>query len=182
MFKYLLLLISCLVSIDSYGTTYIQLIDKLDRPNDGYCLDVVGSGQYVRFDMPLTAHNCKGPEIYDDELVTFRADGTLFFTAYQGCVTVMGNNHTALPGNALMLKRCGENSPFLNGPVFQHFLFNQHSQIQLKDSDLCIVAGERSSTTYSEEHRWRSLYMDQCSKANDGLSKWKVISPGSQHE
>lgn len=33
---------------------YLQLIDKLDRPIDGYCLDVVGSGPNIRFDMPQT--------------------------------------------------------------------------------------------------------------------------------
>ena len=31
---------------------YLQLKDKLDRPIDGYCLDVVGSGKYIRLDMP----------------------------------------------------------------------------------------------------------------------------------
>lgn len=65
---------------------YLQLKDRLDRPTDGYCLDVVGSGQHIRLDMPLTAHNCKGPQVYADEVVEYRSDQSLYFPAYQGCV------------------------------------------------------------------------------------------------
>ena len=157
---------------------YLQLIDKLDRPVDGYCLDVVGSGSTIRFDMPLTAHNCKGPQVYYDEVVEFRDDGTLFFEQYQGCVTVMGNNQTALPKNALMLKPCGVKEPFLNGPPLQHFKFNEQQQVQLKGSNLCLVAGEVSHTTFSPDHRWRSLYMEICKKATPELSRWHVITAG----
>lgn len=35
----------------------MKLINLLDR-YDGYCVDV-GSGNNLRFDMPLNAHNCK---------------------------------------------------------------------------------------------------------------------------
>lgn len=157
---------------------YMRLIDRLDRPQDGYCLDVVGSGPHIRFDMPLTAHNCKGPQPYDDEIVEFRDDGTLFFPRYNGCVTVMGNNQHALPGNALMLKRCGEESPFLNGPKFQRFKMNTQKQIQLDGSDLCIVAGSISATTYSSEHKWRNLSVEVCDTANPALSRWQPIVVG----
>lgn len=45
----------------------MKLISLLDR-SDGYCLDVLGSGNNVRFDMPLTTHNCK-EGLYADEAV-----------------------------------------------------------------------------------------------------------------
>lgn len=35
---------------------HMRLIDPLDR-EDYYCLDIMGSGDYVRFDLPMTAHN-----------------------------------------------------------------------------------------------------------------------------
>lgn len=171
----------CAIVNTAHSDTYISLSERLDRPHDGYCLDVVGSGPHVRIDMPLTAHNCKGPQPYDDEIVELREDGTLFFKAYNGCVTVMGNNQHALPGNALMLKRCGEESPFLNSPKFQKFYFNAASQLQLKESDLCIVAGERSATTYSDDHKWRSLFMHPCKTALAELSSWAVRKAGN-HE
>lgn len=157
---------------------YLQLVNKLDRPVDGYCVDVVGSGANIRFDMPLTAHNCKGPQVYFDEVIEFREDGTLFFPQYQGCITVMGNNETALPKNALMLKRCNAQEPFLIAKHFQHFKFLANKQIQLNDSDLCIVAGERSHTTFSPAHRWRGLYMDICEQAEEKLSQWQFIPAG----
>jgi hypothetical protein len=138
---------------------YLQLKDRLDRPSDGYCLDVVGSGKHIRLDMPLTAHNCKGPQIYADEVVQYRSNQSLYFPAYDGCVTVMGLNDKALAGNALMLKACGVEQPFLNAKHFQRFEFNSKGQIQFIGSHLCIVAGTESHTTYSPEHRWRSLLM-----------------------
>ncbi|MEL6498236.1 MAG: hypothetical protein AAFQ31_06855 [Planctomycetota bacterium] len=91
---------------------HMRLQDDLDRPEDGWCLDVVGSGPHIRFDMPLIAHNIK-PGLYADEAVAFTAKGQIRFPAYPGsCVTVMGLNEFALPGAALMLKPCGEDIPF----------------------------------------------------------------------
>lgn len=156
---------------------HLRLKDMLDRPQDGYCLDVAGSGQYVRFDMPLTAHNCKGPHFYADEEVTFKDSKNLYFPAYEGCVTVMGNNQKALPKNALMLKRCGAEEPFMNGPVFQHFAFTDDGKVQLVGSNLCMVAGDESHTTYSPDHRWRALYMERCSDVVPKLAQWELVKP-----
>lgn len=154
---------------------YLQLQNKLDRPDDGYCIDVVGSGQHIRLDMPLTAHNCKGPQTFLDEVVQITDENTVYFPAYQGCVTVMGNNTTALPNNALMLKPCLRNSVFLNAERFQRFEFNLKKQLQLKNSALCVVVGDKSHTTYSMEHKWRALYMENCSVASLALSQWQLV-------
>lgn len=76
-----------------------------------------------------------------------------------------------------MLKGCGANSPFLNATRFQQFEVTTENQIRLKNSDLCIVAGEESHTTYSLEHKWRSLFMAKCKDSPLKLSQWKFISP-----
>lgn len=157
---------------------YLQLKDRLDRPIDGYCLDVVGSGRHIRLDMPLTAHNCKGPQVYADEVVQYLSDQSLYFPAYEGCVTVMGLNDKALAGNALMLKRCGEVQPFLNAKKFQKFQFNEQGQVQLVGSSLCISAGQDSHTTYSPDHRWRSLLMLPCKEVALTRSVWQLVPGG----
>ena len=162
-------------SLDLQAKTYLQLVDKLDRPEDGYCLDVAGNGRYVRFDMPMNTHNCKLDAVYDDEVVEWRDDGTLYFPAYQGCVTVMGLNEYALEYNALMLKPCHENSPFLNATQFQTFIQNDKGQAQLKGSELCIAAGGKSKVTYRKLHKWRSLYMQACDRAPLERSRWELL-------
>lgn len=153
---------------------YLKLKDKLDRPVDGYCLDVTGNGRHVRFDIPLNAHNCKEESdyVYPDETVQFREDGTLLFPAYNLCVTVMGLNQHALPYNSLMVKQCEQNTPFLNAQKFQKFKFNENDQIQLVGSNLCITAGDVSKVTYSKKHKWRSLYMQECNVAKKSHSSW----------
>ena len=78
---------------------YLKLADHLDRPADGYCLDVPGAGGRFRLDKPLTVHNCK-PGRAPDGVVVHRDDGTLWFPAFDLCVTAMGTNRGALPGSA----------------------------------------------------------------------------------
>ncbi len=157
---------------------YLQLKDRLDRPSDGYCLDVVGSGKHIRLDMPLTAHNCKGPQVYADEVVQHRSDQSLYFPAYDGCVTAMGINDKALSGSALMLKPCGVEQPFLNAKKFQKFEFNTKGQVKLVGSQLCLVSGAESHTTYSLAHRWRSLFLLPCAEAKIEHSVWSLVPAG----
>lgn len=76
---------------------HLRLMDNLDRPQDGYCLDILGSGQYIRFDMPMSAHNCK-PGLYMDEAVVLEKNGRIRFPAYDACATVAGINKSALAG------------------------------------------------------------------------------------
>ncbi|MGK0269714.1 MAG: hypothetical protein ACI88H_000346 [Cocleimonas sp.] len=154
----------------------MKLMDLLDRKKDGYCLDVVGSGNNIRFDMPLITHNCK-EGLYADEAVVHKADGTLYFPAYDGCVTVMGLNNHALAYNALILKRCHVDEPFLAATRFQKFSLTKNKQLQLKGSNLCITTGDVSKETYSSAHRWRSLYMQDCKVAPSHLSQWSFVRP-----
>ena len=152
--------------------TYLRLVDDLDRPDDGYCLDVLGSGDAVRLDMPLTAHNCK-PGYYADEGVTLADDGTLLFPAYGGCVTAMGVNASALPGASLMLKRCGERTPFLEAPMMQGFVHEADGRVRLAGSALCLEAGADSAPTFDPTHRWRTLALADCEDGDPARSRWR---------
>jgi hypothetical protein len=155
---------------------HMRLVDDLDRPQDGWCLDAVGSGPNIRFDMPLIGHNCK-PGLFADEAVIHRADGTLFFPAYNACVTAMGLNQHALPMASLMLKPCGYSVPFLESANFQYYTHTEDQMIQLKDTELCVVVGDESLSTFDETHRWRTLYLERCSAVDKSRAQWKFIKP-----
>ncbi len=157
---------------------HLKLIDPLDRPEDGYCLDLVGSGQYIRFDMPLTAHNCK-PGLYHDEAVVLEANGYIRFPAYNRCVTAAGLNGRALPGAALIARGCGERSPFLEAERLQIFRLRDNGQVELDGSGLCLSAGPRSDATFASDHRWRALYLDDCASAEPARSRWQFSVPAS---
>ncbi|MEO1584533.1 MAG: hypothetical protein AAFR96_08170 [Planctomycetota bacterium] len=156
---------------------HMRLKDDLDRPQDGWFLDVVGSGPHIRFDMPLIAHNIK-PGLYADEAVEFTAEGRILFPAYPGyCVTVMGLNEFALPGAALMLKPCGEDIPFLNASKFQTFELLDDGMVQLKGTDLCITVGDESERTFDPTHRWRTLYVERRADCEPSRSRWAFVRP-----
>ena len=38
---------------------HLRLLDRLDRPEDGYCVDILGTPGNLRVDVPLFTHNCK---------------------------------------------------------------------------------------------------------------------------
>lgn len=158
---------------------HMRLVNNLDRPQDGWCIDAVGSGPHIRFDMPLIGHNCK-PGLYADEAVSFKENGQITFPAYSDvCVTVMGLNQYALPGNVLMLKPCGKEMPFLNAPKFQHFEHLENGLVKLKDSDLCITLGDVSERTFDPTHAWRNLHVEKCSDVDVDRASWKFIKPSS---
>lgn len=160
---------------------YLYLKDRLDRPQDGYCLDVAGSGEWVDFNMPLNGHNCKRPGFYADEAVTFNSPGEIRFPAYDGCVTAVGIQGRSLPGAALMLKPCAAEVDTAKLPYvreeLQHFSHREDGRIELTGSGLCIQVGPTSDTTFSTEHRWRSLSMAPCDKAPKSLSVWQAFAP-----
>lgn len=155
---------------------HLRLMDNLDRPHDGYCLDIMGSGRYLRFDMPMTAHNCK-PGLYQDEAVVIEPNGRIRFPAYNACATVAGLNKRALAGSAVMPRKCGERSPFLEADNLQRFVHHQNGQIELAGSGLCLTVGNESDSTFDETHRWRSLFVQHCDKALPSHSQWNFVRP-----
>lgn len=161
------------------GAGHLQLRDRLDRPEDGYCLDLVGSGQYIRFDMPLTAHNCK-PGLYADEAVIMQDDGSIQFPAYDQCATVSGVNSRALPGTAVIAAGCGENSPFLNSKGLQRFTQHEDGKLELSKTGLCLTVGSESAATFAPEHRWRPLFVDRCEEVVPARSQWEFVPFGKR--
>jgi hypothetical protein len=156
------------------GAGHLRLINNLDRPQDGYCLDIIGSGQHIRFDLPLIAHNCK-PGLYADEAVKIEQNGYIRFPAYDKCVTVVGLNRRALPGSALMPRVCGEKIPFLDAENFQKFTLRKDGLVELADSGLCVTVGQKSDSTFSPDHRWRPLFVESCELAGPARSRWKFV-------
>lgn len=151
----------------------LRLADNLDRA-DGYCLDILGSGDHIRTDMPLTVHNCK-PGLYEDEAVMLEADGKIHFPAYGVCATAAGVNQTVLAGAAVMPRGCGERSPFLEAQYLQHFVFRTDKRVELSGSGLCLTAGADSASTFDPSHRWRSLSMQKCENAPLAQSQWRFV-------
>lgn len=166
--------IAAIAAEPSIQVGHLKLIDSLDRPKDGYCLDIVGSGRHIRFDLPMTAHNCK-PGLYDDEAVTIEANGRVRFPAYNACATVAGLNGRALPGAAVMPRGCGEKTPFLDAEKLQSFAFRKDGRLELKGTGLCMTAGNVSDSTFDASHRWRTLYMERCDATEPSRSRWHFV-------
>jgi len=151
---------------------HLRLKDNLDRL-DGYCLDVMGSGRHVRFDLPMTAHNCK-PGLYHDEAVSL-VDGTLRFPAYGVCATAAGLNGKALPGAAIMPRPCGESSPFMEAKQLQQFKMHADGKVELAESGLCLTVSDLSAATFEPTHRWRSLFLQSCETSEASRSQWVFV-------
>ncbi|QDF97040.1 hypothetical protein CJ010_11140 [Azoarcus sp. DD4] len=157
---------------------HLRLIDPLDRPADGYCLDIVGSGRHIRFDLPMTAHNCK-PGLYADEAVTLEPNGYLRFPAYNACATIAGLDGRALPGAAVVPRECGERSPFMEADALQRFVHRADGRVELAGSGLCLTVGPQSASTFEASHRWRPLYVENCADTEPARSRWRFVVPAA---
>ena len=151
---------------------HLRLKDRLDRPVDGYCLDILGVGQALRLQEPIFAHNCK-PGLTSDSAVTLRDDGKIAFPAVNLCLTVAGVNGRALPGAAILLRECGYSAPFFNAEPLQTFDFRDDGKVMLSGSNLCLAAGEVSDVTYSVNDRWRVLSVEDCAQVPARLARWE---------
>ena len=151
---------------------HLRLQDRLDRPVDGYCLDIPGVGQSLRLQEPIFAHNCK-PALTTDSAVTLRDDGKIVFPAVELCITVAGVNGKALPGAAILLRECGLSVPFFHAEPLQTFDFRDDGKLVLAGSNLCLAAGETSDVTYSVNDRWRVLSVEDCEQVPPKLARWE---------
>ncbi|MEM9012468.1 MAG: RICIN domain-containing protein [Pseudomonadota bacterium] len=155
--------------------SYLMLVDRLDRPEDGYCVDVLGAGRTFRTDLPLNVHNCK-PGAAPDGLVTHRTDGTLYMAAFDLCLTAYGVNRVSLPGAPVLLRPCGANEGFFPTAELQSWTFDDTGQVRLQNSALCLRAGSAATRTFSPTHRWRTLTLDLCEDAPPALSRWTLVA------
>jgi len=153
---------------------HVRLKDRLDRPADGYCLDILGTGTNLLLDVPLFVHNCKsGPTA--DSNVTFTEDGQLVFPAAEVCVTAFGVNGTVLPGTSILLRPCNFRTAFFDTPELQKYNHLKNGQLQLRGQDLCLSVGEQSSHTYSPSDRWRVLSLQLCTEIDLSYSSWEMV-------
>ncbi len=157
------------------GSKVLRLLDRLDRPQDGYCVDVLGVGLGARTDLPLFVHNCSS-ERHPDEAVRFDDSGLIRFPAYMLCVTAMGVNGLSLPGSAILLRPCGERSLFIDAAALQHFSHHSDGRLTLANTNLCLTVGFRSTRTYSKQHRWRALFLEDCAIAPIKRSRWEFTT------
>jgi len=162
-------------STQASEATHLRLIDRLDRPDDGYCIDVHGTPGNLRTDLPLFAHNCK-PRLTADSAVVFNSDGSIEFIDLNMCVTVAGVNSRALPGAAVLLRKCGESTTFFESTSLQQFTLHSDGKLELEQSGVCLTVGPRSGVTYSSNDRWRPLFVDDCTTIDDSLSLWQFIA------
>ncbi len=156
---------------------HLRLLDRLDRPADGYCVDVLGTPRNMRVDLPLFAHNCK-PSLTGDSAVVFTSNGFIRFPAVDRCITVAGVNSAALPGVSLLLRKCNESRAFFETSRLQRFTHRNDGSLTLAGSELCLTVGPRSASTYSASDRWRTLFMDDCATAEPARSRWEFVVPG----
>ncbi len=175
--KTFFLFISLIVFLFANEKPYqIKLIDPLDRPEDGYCLDVLGSGNFMRPDMPVIGHNCK-PGLYSDEAFIFKKDHTIYFPAFDLCVTIAGVNEYVLDYTPLVLQQCKKDTAFVKAQFMQEFEYTKDKKLKHKNSSKCIEMGSESSRTFSPDHTWRTLYMKECSSTDVKRSTWYFNNP-----
>jgi len=155
----------------------LRLVDRLDRPEDGYCLEILGTGRDLRLEVPLFAHNCKPALTTDGAVIHDPDSGYLRFAALDLCVTAAGVNATILPGAALILRPCDHNAPYFDSGPLQRFDHQEDGRMTLRDSGLCLAVGEASSATYSPRDRWRTLFLADCEGAPPARSRWEFATP-----
>lgn len=153
---------------------HLRLIDRLDRPQDGYCLDILGVGRNLRLELPIFAHNCKSG-LTPDSAVAMTDMGEIRFVAPNLCVTAFGVNGRALPGSPIVLRACGGSAPFFESAPLQRFEWTGDDRLRLVNSDLCLSAGSEAATTYSAADRWRTLTVEDCDTAPAARSVWEFV-------
>jgi hypothetical protein len=168
--------ISSVASASPSSQVHLRLLDRLDRPEDGYCVDILGTPGNMLVDVPLFAHNCK-PSLTSDSAVVFTSDGLIKFPAVDRCLTVAGVNSVALPGASILLRKCNETIPFFETLGLQRFSLQKDGSLSVLGSKLCLTVGGQSAATYSPSHRWRTLFVDDCTTAEPTLSQWEFVVP-----
>jgi len=158
-------------AVTGAGATQMRLLDDLDFPGEGYCIDVPGVGPTARTDLPLVLHNCLPARKSVDRIAEER-DGRIHMPAYDACVTAFGVMNV-LPGVPVILRKCGTNESFLPADRFQKFERTRENRLRLVGTGLCLAAGQESDRTFSSEHRWRTLTLQLCATTPLSHSAWK---------
>ena len=79
----------------------IKLVNNLDWLQDGYYIDILGSGNYLKSDMPVIGHNCK-QGLYADEAFILKKDETIYAPTVDKYLTIAGVNNYVLDYTSLV--------------------------------------------------------------------------------
>ena len=142
----------------------IRLVAELDEP-EFYCFDLAGWGEKLRLDDPLQTHTCKLKGAADQMLSL--QDGQIKVEGYDRCIEVAGSTPVTLPGSAVLARECNADT------ALQKLSLNDNGQIQLADTDYCLVAGTESREASGPSHVWRTLAVGSCD-TDESLSTWQV--------
>lgn len=151
---------------------HLRLKYRLDRPVDGYCLDILGVGRSLRVDVPIFAHNCK-PGLSPDSAIRVGNDGKISFPAVDLCITAFGVNGRTLAGSPIILRPCGDRAPFFESEPLQAFSLEDDGRVVLKGTRFCLTVGAVSDVTYSVADRWRTLTVEECESTPEQLARWE---------
>lgn len=149
----------------------VKLKDELDRPGEGYCIDILGVGPSARVDLPLVVHNCLTELNRTDRHAVF-SDNRIAFPTFDLCVTAFGVV-SPLPGAPVLLRSCGTSESFLPADSLQKFVRTDVGRLELEGTGLCLTVGGEAARTFSRSDRWRTLTMERCSTAPLQLSVWE---------
>lgn len=91
-------------------------------------------------------------------------------------MTALGRNGRSLAGMPLLTRAChdtpaGRDDPFVSREL-QSFSHRDDRRIELVGTGLCLAVGEQSDTTFSPDHRWRSLFLAPCETVPPERSAW----------
>ena len=156
---------------------HVGLKDRLDLPEEGYCLDILGWGETIRADLPLFVVNCKD-EATPDSSVVYTDQGQLLFPAVEVCVTAFGVNQTVLPGSSVLLRPCDEQTAFFSAAQLQRFDYLENGQLRLRGHEVCLAVSAESAPTFSPLVRWRVLTLESCDDAPLRFSSWQMLPLG----
>ncbi|MEH6579332.1 MAG: ricin-type beta-trefoil lectin domain protein [Amphritea sp.] len=154
---------------------FIRLIDTLDDPNRGLCIDVQGHLQGVNLKMPLNVHTCKdGFWNYDERFSpdTFAKTNLLFMPAFNACLTAVKVEE----GADLKAVQCDSASPTQQWHM-------DEGVITLKSApSLCITVDNKPSRVsigtrnHPVRHLVRPLTIEQCTEQSI-YQQWQFIAP-----
>lgn len=144
---------------------YIRLVAALDEP-EFYCIDLTGWGQSLVLDDPLQAHTCKLNGSTDQ---MFAVDGDhIKVSGYDRCLQVAGSSNKALPGSALLVRKCNDESPL------QKIALTDNGKLVLQNTEYCLAAGTDTENASGPSHVWRTLTAEKCDNTDSELTTWQL--------
>ena len=149
----------------------VNLIDELDEPRAGYCLDTRGGRNQVGVPLGVQGHSCISYQGRFDEDQTFDADGISegIFELIELDVCMTARDHTV--GSELAFEPC-------DGGEAQRFEHDSNGRIVLTAApENCVTAGDgpsRPANGGEPRHRVRDVALELCDRGRDDRQRWQL--------